>query len=903
MLRTAFSTPAASYIGTCRTGFDTVLRAFCRTGAPLLLAGLLGLPAVWIALPAEAALSPGQRACVDGLSRALDKLDRQASRQIAACLKNHARGKPLDPSDPAIDTVEECALADPRGRIARATAGAAKQFEKLCSPPPAGKLEDPFPPFGATDAARVSGAGLGLGPDLAHDLFGPDLDAALGLDRDAAKCQQVAWQAATRCQQARTAAFRSCQKARLRRAGGTPAAESREELREVCLGAGAEAQPDAQGRLAAKCGAPGQGIAKALRGACADQDLAALFPGCAGEPDTSVCLDRQAACRACLAVSDAGGLRRSCDLFDDGTANASCGETPIHCESPADGAMVAAAPGAEVELAGQVVGASQLEGVSVDGVPVELDAEGFFSHPVTAGFGLHAVEVAGYDETGAERRRTCSFLASESFVAEDAFLDGALSLRLAQAAVDDGSRPDLDSLADILHAVLNSSGLRDQIHAALAAANPLKPSSCDQNVCLPIIGCTCVLSSQITYLNSSISGPRTVALALVSGGLQTAATAQTINLSLRANGSLAGISYDTTGTVSIASLSSQLVSDVFVQNGAVRASVRPGSVSVSVGSISTNFSGLDGEVINLIVALANGLIRSTLQGVMSSYVQSNLDDALDALLSGLEIPATGLDVPRLAAPGAIALSLEAAASSASVTPTRALLGLGARATAPASHARPSLGVAMPTGPLLADPGAGTPLAFAGHLVALNQVLHALWRGGLLDGQLDPLTVPALPVGGSAAIEALLPPIVVAGDGAAALAQLGALRVTLSYPGVFDTPVLLSAGAEATLTLAVEGDSLQLESLALDTLHVSGVDEPLTAAQESAIEAAMAAILEHLLGGALAAAAPGLPIPAFEIPASLGPYGLPAGEHLGLVGGALELMPNHVYLTGNFGILP
>jgi hypothetical protein len=60
---------------------------------------------------------------------------------------------------------------------------------------------------------------------------------------------------------------------------------------------------------------------------------------------------------------------------------------------------------------------------------------------------------------------------------------------------------------------------------------------------------------------------------------------------------------------------------------------------------------------------------------------------------------------------------------------------------------------------------------------------------------------------------------------------------------------------------------------------------------------------YLLAGALAAAAPGLPIPAFEIPVSLGPYGLPAGEHLGLVGGALELMPNHVYLTGNFGILP
>jgi len=882
-------------------------RAGQRTGCPcakhLLRALLFALIAPGLASPAAAALSRAQSACVDGLSRALDKVDRQVTRQIAACLKSHAKEKPLDPEDPAIDTLEECATADPRGRIARATSGTQAQFEKLCTPPPAGKLEDPFPEFAATDAARVNGLGLGLAPDLAHDLFGPDLDLSLATDPAAAKCQQAAWTAATRCHQARTAAFRTCQKRALRGGGGAPGAETRDALRELCLGAGANAQQDPRGQLARTCSDPGKGIAKALTRACVGQDIEALLPGCAGEFEIPACLARQSACRACLQLSAAGDLRRSCDLFDDGEANGSCGGTSIRCESPTDGAMLAAAPGTEIELVGQVPDTSQIEGVTVDGVPVTLDEEGFFSYPVTAEHGLHFPQVAALDETGAEATRVCTFLAAESFAAEAAFLDDGLSLTLAQAAVDDGNRAgDPNSLADVLHAVWNSSGLQAQIHSTLASENPLKPMACDQTLCVPIIGCTCVLSTQVTYLSSSIGGSNTVDLDLVDGGIRTVATARGINLSLRANGSVTGIAFDTTGTISVASLTADLTSDVAVLGGELGAIVR--TLSVSVGAISSNFSGLSGDVLDFVLIVVDPIRTLLVDFVVEPFARDILNNSvLDGLFAGLEIPATGLDVPRLAAPGDVALAFDAAASSASFTPVRALFGLGVRTTAPASHALPSLGVALPAGPLLGDPGAGTPVAFAGHLSALNQALHALWRGGLLHGQVDASAVAALPAGASAEIEALLPPLIAGGDGSAFLAQLGALRIRLTYPGVFDEPVLLSGGAEVTLTLAVQGGSLRLENLAPDALHVSGVDTALTAAQEAAAEDAVLGIALYLLEGALDAAAQGLPVPAFVIPPSLGPYGLPAGSALGLVDPTFEATPSHVYLKGSFGVLP
>jgi hypothetical protein len=561
-----------------------------------------------------------------------------------------------------------------------------------------------------------------------------------------------------------------------------------------------------------------------------------------------------------------------------------------------------AAPGTEIELAGQVPDPSQIESVTVDGVPVALDAEGFFSHPLTAEFGIHFLELAAHDETGSGASRICSFLASESFSPEDGFLGDALALSLAQTAVDDGNRGGaLNSLGDVLHTVVNGAGLRNALHAELVAANPLHSECYMHN---PISG-ACITSVNLTYTGSlnqgPINGPNLVGLDLVPGGLGLAAEARNLSISLRVTGRVLGVAYDQSGTVSADWLRAALISDVKVVGGAFRADIRPASISTEAGTISVSLAGVPQLVTNVVVGLFQGSIKELITNTIADFARTNLGSVLDDLLENLEIPATPLDVPRLAAPGSIALSLEAAPSSAAVSDARALLGLAVRSSAPAAHDLPSLGVALPSGPVLGDPGAATPLALASHLGLLNQLLHSLWRGGLLHGHLDESVLAELGPGVEAELEPLLPPVISSADGETGIVQLGALRVSLTYPGIFDEPVLLSLGAEALVTLATEGNSLLLESITLSAVHVSGVEAALTPGDQLIVDVLAGVILQRALQAALAATAEGLPSPAFA-PTALEAYGIPAGSQLGLVGPALDSTPTHLQLRGSFGLV-
>lgn len=61
---------------------------------------------------------------------------------------------------------------------------------------------------------------------------------------------------------------------------------------------------------------------------CAAVSVAAAFAetcsGAGGAAALAVCVDRRVECRTCRIVNGVDGLARDCDLFDDGTANASC---------------------------------------------------------------------------------------------------------------------------------------------------------------------------------------------------------------------------------------------------------------------------------------------------------------------------------------------------------------------------------------------------------------------------------------------------------------------------------------------------------------------------------------------------------------------------------------------------
>jgi hypothetical protein len=68
-----------------------------------------------------------------------------------------------------------------------------------------------------------------------------------------------------------------------------------------------------------------------------------------------------------------------------------------------------------------------------------------------------------------------------------------------------------------------------------------------------------------------------------------------------------------------------------------------------------------------------------------------------------------------------------------------------------------------------------------------------------------------------------------------------------------------------------------------------------------LEQLLTDVLNEALARAVNDAVPALPMPAYELPASVATYGLPAGEELGLVNPTLSIQGNHAVFQGSFGI--
>ena len=256
-------------------------------------------------LDLTAALTAADRACILGMNDAFAKRAKARAGQLARCLRQAAAGK-------LPGGAEACAAAaDPK---LDKTGAKTEQVE-------AAKCEV-LPPFGVSDAATLNAAAAAAPLELLHDVLGDPLDAALlakASDAAGARCQAgVAGQLA-RCQALRVRELLRCKKAGIKNGSVKSSATLA-----ACLDA------DPTGKLAAQCGAAGELATKLLPKACPAPavDLAAAFPGCAEASPAAfaACAERAGRCRTCTALDAADALGTDCDAFDDGAANASCGD-------------------------------------------------------------------------------------------------------------------------------------------------------------------------------------------------------------------------------------------------------------------------------------------------------------------------------------------------------------------------------------------------------------------------------------------------------------------------------------------------------------------------------------------------------------------------------------------------
>ncbi len=584
----------------------------------------------------------------------------------------------------------------------------------------------------------------------------------------------------------------------------------------------------------------------------------------------------------------------------------------IDCGSPADGAMVNLAPGASVTFTGSIQSQNGGVSVTVNGASASL-AGSSFSAPITTRFGVNFADVVATDKNGAQSTRTCSFLVSNTWAPETALYADTIDLELTQAAIDDGSRTGaVSSLGDILYKVANSSGLVNALDSGLKAANPLKPESCDSQTCVFGI-CACDYSSGIEYNSIQVPGPQAVDITLVDGGLKAHARVPNPAINLRVHGDVGPIPYDTTGYVNFSYLDVVMTLDTKITGGKPHVSIRPNSVTTTVGTISTDFSGVDGWIINNVVTpLAQGTLKSAIQTQLTNYISNNFNASLDGVLSGLDISTLGasFNVPKLDGSGTIPLSFGLGFSSLSTTTSRMLVGISSKLTAPAGQALPSLGVPIPTGTVLDSPTVTSPstAAAAIHVGVINQALHALWRGGMFNATMTGASLGSgLPADASAKITTLLPPVA-AISGSSVELSLGALNLAVTYPGLFGgtdssgnplPPLQVELGARATASPTLVGNDLHFGNLTITELHFStGV--PLDAQSNQVITSLLQTIVQNLVNQSLNNSLPALPIPSFTLPASLQTYGVGPGS-LGLVSPTLGFDPRDFVLRAQLGV--
>ena len=329
--------------------------------------------------------------------------------------------------------------------------------------------------------------------------------------------------------------------------------------------------------------------------------------------------------------------------------------------------------------------------------------------------------------------------------------------------------------------------------------------------------------------------------------------------------------------------------------------MRPGSVTVSVGTIRTDFSGITGTIVNVVASLANGLLRDQVSRLVRDYIQSNFNEVLNGVVGGLNVSslATSFNVPRLDSMGTVTLGFGLGISALDATSARLLAGIGTRFTTPRStRATASRGIALQPASAT-EPARTTPATVTVQPGMLNQALHTLWRGGYFDATLDASRFGSFfPMGSTLALATALPPVASI-DGDRVNLDLGAMTVTIRVPDA--PPISITAGARASTTVTLMGNDLRFGGLRLDEIHLDFNGTSMNATERMALAGSLRMILQDIVDRSLNDALPAIPIPGFTIPDSLRTYGLPAGRELGITAPAVALDQGLFVLRGGFGV--
>jgi len=558
------------------------------------------------------------------------------------------------------------------------------------------------------------------------------------------------------------------------------------------------------------------------------------------------------------------------------------GEPVVTCSDRSASGVLEIEPGTAFTVSGTVADAAiRPTTVMVNGVATPVASDGTFTAQLTARYGLNNVIVEKTDPSGRVTSDLCSFLVASRFVDEGSAVADAVTLRLNQAAIDDGARTGpIDSLADVAAIALNSDGLRAVLDKDLTAASPFYDDG----------------FVEVRYLGSSLPGPNTVSASLIDGGVKLHAHIEDPQARIRVSFGVGPASVSADGDVNVDFVDVDVTFDVGQVGGRPQATIR--SADVVVGAIELNFSASIDPVIDLVFGAVNGVVKQTMTNSLRATVNDQFNTTVNGIISNLAV--SGLQaafaVPRLDGTGNTPVTFGAGFSTIDASATRLLAGVSTRFTAPAAHTREPRRVPLPQGTISLDPAGSQSVAVAVHIGVLQQALQANWRGGGLDG-----TVAVLAAGGgNIAVTTTLPPVVfIRNDGTVGIDLVIDAGVALPFVLGGRTAVRAAGRAHASASLA--DDALTFSALAIDEFQFIAPGAPSDRTTAEILETILETLFTQMAERSLNDSLPRLPVPAFTVPDTLAPYGLPAGKQLGITGATLTLADRHAVLRGAFGI--
>jgi hypothetical protein len=574
-----------------------------------------------------------------------------------------------------------------------------------------------------------------------------------------------------------------------------------------------------------------------------------------------------------MGLEDEEPISASREIFVD------FGGPGIRCLSPDRGEFVRLDEGDNVLLSGQLSDVSGVEALFVDGAEVPFDEAGRFQVEVESRWGLNIHDIQAIDVDG-ESSAFCAYFGAPSYLEEGVALQDALSLFLGQDVVDDGPpESPLRSIGDVLRRVVNSPGLRDQVHQTALAQNPIVPSECRARV----LG-VCLFRLGVDYTDFGVSRQNELSFTLLEEGLRVRVVLRDLSVQARLRGTLGN-----RVRVSTSGITVDLTFNMRLGLGG-RPDINLRSINeVTVNRLDSDISGfIVGSLLELVFRAFEGLIRDEVTNTIRGFLETELDRALTGLFSDIEVGELGTGVTIDTPSGeALTLQLLAALSRFEITPAGILIGLASRFDGP-----DRIGGVATEVPLLPEPPPPFPnqdaVGASIKLTLINQALSQLWRGGYFTFGAEEGSArfgANLPEGAGVSLSSPYPPFVEGlprPEGEVGLSlSVGPLSAAITYPGFFEEPFALQLVARLNVTVALIGErDLSFGQVEVDELYLSlGSSVPLEARQR--LESVLREVLQGVMDDALNDALPTLPLPELSIPTGLENLDLPSTLRLGL----------------------